>query len=483
MRAALFALALLTAGCRVGPDYVRPDPAGSAGLAWRDTGARGLDAAKGPETADLARWWTRLGSDELDALALRLVRQNLPLEQARQRVLAAQAQRAIVGSERAPQLNAEAAAMRAGTGDESLNFAGPPQGKTVDVYAIGGSGGWELDLWGRVGRLREAADASVEARVEDVRAATVAMLARLALAYVDATAQRARLDALARSVALEDQAVELARTLVDAGTAPRFDLDRAELEAARARSRLPDAERALRAAENRIAVLVGELPSDELVAATDALVLPPIPARGVPADLLVRRADVRAAERRLAAAVAEIGAAEGERYPRLSIGGTVALRATEPGTLTDADALSWSFGPELVLPILDGGRREARVALREVGAEEARLAFEHAMLEAAEEVENAGEACARARQTLDRLDTAAQAARAAVAHAEELRASGMQGLAPVLAARRAEVALEVERIQARATALAATIDLYRALGGGWEALEDQVAGAAGREPR
>jgi NodT family efflux transporter outer membrane factor (OMF) lipoprotein len=420
------------------------------------------------ERSALALWWQKLGSTELDALAQQLLRQNLSLAEARQRVVAARARRGIAHAERLPQVDAGAGYTRAGTGDESLNFVGPPPGRDVSVYSASLDAGWELDLWGRVARLVEAADADIEVTVEDYRDAAVSLLAELALAYVDATTLHERLATLQRSIDLQTETVRLAQSRFDAGTGARLDVEQSRRELEQTRARVPQLERDLAAAENRIAVLVGERPADGLVAAATPLTLPPGIGRGVPADLLERRADVRRAERALAAAVARIGAAEAERYPSISITGTVALRAMDLDTLASSDALAYSVGPSLTVPVFRGGLIESEVQLREADAEGARIAFERALLAAIGEVEDAAVGVARTRERAQALAAAAEAARRTATMAQQLYDAGLRDLLQVIDAQRAQVAVEDDLLVARQAAFAQTIGLYRALGGGFE---------------
>jgi outer membrane protein, multidrug efflux system len=474
-RAGIAALALVAGACRAGRDYEPPDLSARTDPAWREPSGAEVTAEK----TDLARWWRHLGSDELDALAERLLAQSLTLAEARQRVEAAQARRAVAGAGRRLTVEGQAAYLRAGTGDESLNFAGPPPGTDVDLYGVGASAAWEMDLWGRVGRAVEAAEADVDVALEDARAAAVSLLAELALAYVDACTLREELDLARRDAGLAESLLSLEASRLEAGSGTRLAVERGRRAAEAARARVPEEERALRAAENRIAVLIGERPADGLVAAADPLELPPAIGLGLPADLIARRADVRRAERELARSVALVGEAQAERYPSISLSGMLSLRAMDVGTLADgADALSYSIGPSLTIPLLEGGRIEGTVRLREARAEEARLALERTLLEAVGEVETAAEGVVRTRQRLERLDDAAAAAHRAADLADELHAAGTEDLRRVYEARRTEVATALDRAGARRAALVETVDLYRALGGGWEAAGPAAAGAS-----
>ncbi|MBK7644416.1 MAG: efflux transporter outer membrane subunit [Planctomycetes bacterium] len=460
--------ALLLAACKAGPDYARPDVAARTDAAWREPAG----AAVNSERIALARWWEKFGSPELSGLATQLVSQNLSLAQARQRVVTSRARRGIADAARLPQLNGGASYTRAGTGNESLNFQGPPPGQDVDVYSASMTAGWELDLWGRVARLVEAADAQIDVAVEDYRDAAVSLLAELALAYVDANTLHQRIDVLGRNVELLEQTLRLAQSRLDAGLGARIDVEQAQRELESTRARLPELQQALAQAENRIAVLVGERPRDEFVHAADALSLPPAVGLGLPADLLARRADVRRSERRLAAASASLGASEAERYPSIWISGTLALRARDFDTLgSGAPALSYSVGPGLSVPLFSGGRIQSDIATSRSELETARIDFERALLTAVGEVESSASGVVHTRERAQRLEAAATSARKTVELAQELYQSGSRSLLQLVDAQRALVSSEDALLLARQAALAQTITLYRALGGGFEPIE------------
>ena len=474
-------LALLAGGCHVGPDYQPPDVSARTDAAWRTPSGPAITEQR----TELVRWWERLGSPELDALATRLVHENLSLAEARQRVVTARANRGIVHADRLPQVRGGLGYVRAGTGDESLNFQGPPPGTNVDLYSASLAAGWEIDLWGRVARLVEAADADIDVAVEDYRDAAVSLLAELALAYVDARTLHDRLDVVRRNIDLQQETVRLAQSRFDAGNGSRLDVEQSQRELELSRSLVPELERGLRAAENRIAILVGERPADGFVAARDELTLPPAIGIGLPADLLARRADVRRAERALCAAVARIGAAEAERYPRITISGTVALQSMDIENFGHGtDALAYSVGPNLSIPLFEGGRIDSRVQQRESLAQGARIEFERSLLGAIGEVEDAAEGVVRTRQRVARLESAAESARQTVTLARQLYQAGVQSLLQVVDAERAQVAIEDGLAVARQSAFVQSIDLYRALGGGWDAigLDGSMADVAQSEP-
>ena len=189
---------------------------------------------------------------------------------------------------------------------------------------------------------------------------------------------------------------------------------------------------------------------------------------GLPADLLSRRADVRRAEREYAAAFYEIGAAEAERYPRVSLGGTFALQAGETESLFDAKSFVYSVGPSVTLPLFEGGRIGANVRVQKAQAEQARLRYVRAVLRAVGETESAARGVVETRKRVADLERAVAAANKGVTLADELYRLGVRGILQLIDAQRELVAVEDELLLARQSAAQETVSLYRALGGGWE---------------
>lgn len=465
----------LAAGCgAVGPEH-RPLELASE-LRWRRA-REGVPASARPVAPDAA-WWAAFDDPELSRLVERAFATNPTLAAARERVLEARARRDVVAADRAPQADASASYGRLETRKGALTFAGPRGGGAIDLFSLGILAGWELDLWGRVARLVEAAEADVGAARETYHDLAVSLAAEVALAYLDARVLTERLAALDRSIALQDEAARIAGERFAAGTRPEFDAVTAERLFQRTRARRPALEQARAAARHRLAVLLGEPPRDGLPGPGAVPALPPPPDPGLPADLLARRPDVRRAERELAASVARIGAAEAERYPGLTLSGTFLLQTVEAGDLLDKDALLYSVGPSLQAPLLDGGRVDGNVDVARSRAEQARLEMERTLLGAIREVEDASAGVVAGRERARELEAAARAARRSVELSRQLLDAGVADRLQLVDSQRELVQVEDDLLVARQDALAQTVRLYRALGGGWDALPP----GAGRGP-
>ncbi len=426
-------------------------------------------AANAPATqqAQVLSWWRGLNDPIFADLATQALQGNLNLAQMRQRIVEARARRGVVNAERLPQIDSPTQYERAGSGPDSLSFAGPPPGIVKNLYATGVVANWEVDLWGRVQRLVDAADDQTRAAVDDYRDAAVSLLSELALAYIDVRTLHRRLDLVEQNVMLQRRTLELAESRYAAGNGPAIDVTQARRLLRQTQSRVPELRRARIVAENRVAILLGKRPADGVVPPGGMPQTPPPADMRVPADLITRRADVRRADWKYRAALAQVDAAEAERLPRLTVSGSFHLSAGRIGNLFD-QAYVYSFGPQLTFPIFEGGRISANVRVHKSQAEQARLQLEQTLLTAIEEVENAATGYMHKREEADELEAASAAAESSAALAEQLYRSGLRDLTQSIDAQRQLVNIQDSLALTRQEVLGQAVQLYRALGGGWE---------------
>lgn len=457
------ALVLSTLACTsVGPDYEEPEAVLPA--AWHENTEAGLVTG----TPDLAEWWRRLEDPLLDELVARATRTNLDLREALARLREARALRGVAASERFPTVDGRAAFERRGESENTPFGAFLPD---FDQYSLGLDAAWELDLWGRVRRSVEAADADLAASVEDARDVAVSLAAEVAFGYVELRAFQRRAAITRNNVSLQEQTLELVRGRFEAGLVGESDVAQARTNSESTRSRLPALEIGQRVAENRLAVLLGQAPGTLAaeLAAERAIPVPPLAvAVGVPADLLRRRPDVRRAERVLAAETARIGVAEGDLYPRLALSGSLGLAAEDLGDLFQHESGVFGFGPSLRWNLFDAGRLRQLVAAQEARTEQALVRWERTVLLALEESENAMTAFVREQTRRRSLLDAATSARLAVELARTQYTEGLSDFQTVLVAERALAELEDELATSDAAITTHLIQLYKALGGGWE---------------
>ncbi|MBL8858228.1 MAG: efflux transporter outer membrane subunit [Planctomycetes bacterium] len=454
---------LFFAACKaVGTDYVAPEA--EVAPQWHaDLEAKGVAR----DAADLARWWERFQDPVLNDLIERAAIGSLDVREALGRWKEARALRGATAADRYPTLDAQTSYTRRA---ESKNT---PFGNFVpdtDNFALGFDASWEIDLWGRVSRSIEAADADLQVAVEDARAVGVAVAAETARNYIELRALQRRVAIARDNVALQEQTLQLVRGLFDAGLQSAGDLAQAQANLETTRARIPTLEIGLRAAQNRLAVLLGLAPGTLTRQLNEPRPIPVPPvsvAVGVPADLLRRRADVRRAERVLAAEHARIGVAEGDLYPRLTLAGNLGFAADELSSLFTRPSFNYGYGPSLRLNLFDSGRIRNRVVAQEARTEQAFVRWERAVLTALEETENELQAFVLEQERRNSLLAAATQARLAAELSRTQYSDGISDFQSVLVSERSVTDLEDDLAASEAAIATRLVALYKALGGGW----------------
>lgn len=457
-----FPAALALTGCAVGPDYEQPEPAGLMPESW-------ADAEVSEPEPDLRDWWLRFEDDELTALIERSLASSLTLAEARERIIAARARRGIANAERLPTLDAQGSYTRTESGDEAPRPGQSSAGPDGDLYSLGAVAGWELDLWGRVSRLVEAADAEIEFATEDLRASRVALIAEVAREVIAVRAIDRDLSIVRATIETDRDALDIAIARSEAGFADELDVARARRDLESNQALIPGLEADRRAAEFRLAVLLGVPAGSVTIVERGFPDDVAVPRRGLPADLLMRRPDLRRAERELAAATARIGAAEAERFPRVTLLGSITLQGPDASDAVNPEAYVLQAGPTISLPLFQGGRIDARVQQAESEQRQALIRLQAAALDALAEVETASVRRAQAEARADRFRDAEAAARDAETLSQDRFSAGRVDFLDVTEARRARLAIERSVVRAQRDALLGLIDLYTSLGGGWDA--------------
>lgn len=458
-------------GCSVGPDYERPAAEELVPDAW-------LAATESAPSVDVTDWWMQLEDPELTDLIERAFVSSLTLAEARERIIAARAQRGISNADLRPQVDGSASYGRAQTGDEGLNFAGPPPGQEVDLYSLGVVAGWEVDLWGRVSRLVEAADAEIDAALEDLRASRVVLAAEVAREVVFIRSLDRDADLIRTTIETSRDAFEIAQSRANAGFGSNLDVALAQRALDSNLALLPPIAADRREAEFRLAVLLGDTPGSVDIAKAPLPRRDIVPSKGVPADLLLRRPDLRGAERDLAAATARIGAAKAEWYPRVSLSGSITLQGPDPDDAINPDAYALLAGPTITIPIFEGGRIRSRIQQAESRQRAALLRLQSLVLTALSEVETASMRRERSEERASLLMNAESAALDAERLALDRYTAGQVDFLDVTEARQSRLAIERTRTLAERDALLRLIDLYTALGGGWQDPDTATAAEA-----
>jgi len=420
------------------------------------------DAA--PDAAALALWWHQLDDPVLSELVEAALQANLDLRSAQARLRETRARRALAGANLAPSVGASGSVTR----NRSSEEAGT--GRTTELYNAGFDAAWEPDVFGGRRRAVEGADADVAQSAANLAAAQVTLAAEVGRNYVELRGVQARLAIARGNLATQDETLQIARWREQAGLATSLDVEQARANNEQTRSQIPLLENALAQSQHAIAILLGREPG----ALAERLQAPgPIPvgaariAVGIPADVLRRRPDVQAAERRVAAESARIGEAMAAAYPGFRLSGSIGLEALTAGALGSTGALAHALAARVSSVLFDGGRIRSQVEIRSAIHQQALVAYEAAVLAALQDVENALVALESNRRREASLREAAAAARNASALALQRYGSGLIDFQVVLDSQRTVLAIEDSLAAARADGAAALIRLYKALGGGW----------------
>lgn len=470
------AAAAMLSACAVGPHYVRPETP-AAGEFKR------LDAAYA-QTEPVADFW--LGFD--DAVLARLVEgalaENHDLRAALGRLDQARALARLSRHDLFPTVTTRAGYTESRASADQLPGE-PRDRRDTELYDTGFDAFWELDLFGRVRRSAEASRAEAEATAADLRALQVSVAAEVARSYFELRGLQEQLRVARSNAGNQTATLDITKARLEGGRGTDFDVSRARALVEFTQSRVPVLEAAVLAAAHRLAVLNGREPTALLAELEPPQSLPRLPesiAVGAPANLLRRRPDVQAAERRLASATAQIGVATADLFPRVTFNGTLGVAATDLGDLFTRDGQTYAFGPAIGWAFLDLGRVRSRIAASDAGAQTNLALYEGTVLRALEEAENALVAYARAQREGAHLTESASASTDAARLARLRFDGGASDFLQVLDAERSLLDAEDRLAQSRTRTATALVAVYKAVAGGWpERLPRQVSARDGGE--
>jgi multidrug efflux system outer membrane protein len=452
------AMALIAAGCTtVGPDYQRPEiklPAQFPGAAL---------AVSSTITPD---WWTLFGEAELTRLVEQALAANADIAQAVARVQQAEGQLREADGALVPTVNAGA---NAGRSELGASVPANTLGRTIkgNDLKLSLSTSFEIDFWGKLARATEAARAQLLAgnAARDTVRLTVA--GAVAQGWFALRSQDAQIGATRDTLKSREEGARLIGLRLQAGSGSRLDAEQAEILRADAALLLRELQRQRALAQSLLGVLTGE-PALALAEGALSTRVPPAPPAGLPAELLERRPDVRRAEGLLVSANAQIGVARAAMFPSLTLTGAGGLESSALSTLLKGPAHFWSLGFGLTAPIFDGGRNAARTDQAGARQREAVGAYQGAVANAFKEV---ADALANGRAAMDsQADVLARAASAdrAQALAKARFDAGYAGYLELLDAQRTATAARLDVVRNRQAQLNASVDLMKALGGGWQ---------------
>jgi NodT family efflux transporter outer membrane factor (OMF) lipoprotein len=445
---AVFALA----GCTLGPNYRAPAPATlQVPETYYQRGA-------GEQSADLSRWWDQYNDPLLTRLIGEASASNLDLAVASSRLVQARESLVQARAGLVPTVGASGSVGRTvGDGTDRTNFS------------VGADASWEIDLFGRIRRGIEAAGADAQAVYYDREALRVAIAAELATNYIQARLTQERLALARENLAIADDNLQIAQWRVQAGLASSLDSEQARAARAQTAATIPSLEQNFSSATYRIAVLTGRAPGTLTAELGEVKPVPRAPrdvAAGIPADTLRQRPDVRSAERSLAAATARIGVAEAQLYPGLRLSGSIGTSAFSLGGLFNAITGNILAGIDQTL--FDGGRLRSQLRSQQAATEGALATYRQSVLTALEDVENALAALNAARQRQVEFTIALDAANNSAILARIQYRSGLTSFDQLLDVESRLVSARDGLASSRADEALALVQLYRALGGGWD---------------
>lgn len=444
------ALLFLVPGCVHSTTAAKqlPDPP-AAFAAGKPGAARG---------ADPGQFWELFGDPALSRLVRDALRDNLTIAQAWARTRQARASLKLARSGWWPRISARGEAGRAHT---AMKFGSAEQDFDRNTLTLGLALSYEVDLWGKVRYAAQAAQLEVAATEDDVRAAYLSVAAQIVEGYFLATELRAQLTLLAQTTRNRESHLELVRRRYDEGVVTALDLYQAQQNLAAARAQQHVFADQLASAEHALAVLAGRAPGKAVAGSLVELprAVQALPA-GLPAQLLLRRPDLRAAHRRLMAADAQIGQAVAGHYPSLTLSAAV-------GYQFDPTAFVWNILGGLVAPIFEGNRVSAEVESREALLQLALVSYKATLLQALREVEDALVSGAQVTERLRWLEQKAAAAEGALRMATDQYAQGLTTFLQVLSAEQGVYAARSELLSARRALVSARVQLAKALGGSW----------------
>ncbi len=500
--AGVLASVALAGGCTVGPSWKKPSF--FAPSSWLGGRAGGADDASlpVPEPVD-PNWWTLFHDKELTSLEDRVAAANLNVRLATIRLAESRSQRQITGADQFPTLKADGSYTREkvsqkgvlglfGSGGGGSSFAsggssanglsgrsgGIPSTVTggtnvppFNLWQGGFDASWELDLWGRVRREVESADASLEQSADARRNSLLSVVAEVARDYMQLRGEQTQLQITADNIETARQSLALTKERYKAGLTTDLDVANAAAQLATDQAQVPQLREQVAESINALSFLLGEAPNALRAELATPGAVPPVPPRvpiGVPAELARRRPDIREAEAQLHAATASIGVAVADFYPKITLDGSIGVQALQFKDVGNWASRQYGLGPTITLPIFQGGRLRATVELRKVEQQEAALSYQQTVLQAWHDVDNALTSYAEEQHRRDALMVAVAQNKIAVSLAQQRYTQGVADFLNVLDAQRALLAAELQLADSTTTVSENLVQLYKALGGGWE---------------
>jgi len=471
--------ALSLTGCySVGPDFVPPAPSLPAASFFGKAEPVVLpDASALPVPAPDPDWWAAFHDPILTRLEQQAVAANLDLQTASIKLAESRFQRGVTASAALPSLNGDATYTRellSQNGIVSLGksltgqaFVVPP----ISIYQPAFDAAWEIDLWGHVRRQIEAGDAQIKLSEDQRRDVLVTLLAEVARDYIELRGVQDQIAIANDNLKSAAEIMEVTRTRTEKGLVTGLDVENAAAEVESIKAQLPQLHTQETVQINALSLLLDEPPGALQSTLARAKPIPPAPAHvplGIPSELARRRPDIRAAEAQLHAATADVGVAVADFYPSVKLNGSVGFNSLDLKNLWKGSSLQYTFGPSVSLPIFEGGRLKSTLELREAQQQEAAIAYQKTVLQAWHDVVNALVAFHNEQLRRSALKAQIEHSRQALMLSRARYNDGVTEFITVLNAEQTLFSAQLQYAQSSANVSTDLVQLYKALGGGWE---------------
>ena len=460
------AMSAALAGCAMGPDYQPVD------IELTDSWPQEIEHSNA-QLSDWQQWWKQFNDEDLNALVDRALDDSLELQLQIQRIEQARAQLGMSQAEFWPTIGGQAEASR--TQQSAVMM--PPEfggGRPRNQFAVAGTLGYELDLWGRLRRERESAGALLEQSLYGTEAVRLGLVADVVTTYFNMRALEQQVAVTEQNIESYEESLGLMELRYEGGAIDPLSIRQARAMTEGARAILPDLQEALQTTQSALAMLVGYTPQEMLSELSfgdtrlSDIVVPDSLPELMPSELLQRRPDVRAAEAYMVAANAQIGAAQASRFPSLNLSAMLGTTALETGDLFASGTQTWSLGANLAGPILDFGRGRLRVESAEAASAQAQTQYQQAVLSALRDTRDALTMHHYAQQRVDAVRRQTQAINETLELAELQYDAGAIGYFELLDAQREQLNAELNLTQALSQRFIASANLFKAMGGGWD---------------
>ena len=466
----------LAAGCTLGPRYSRPSAPVPAPDAWKTQPPWQQAAPK--DAIPKGAWWQVFQDPTLNAYEEQLLKANQSLEAARDRLSQARSLARVATAGLFPQLSVDPDAERErGSGNRPLNgaspgaFVGGVQPYTQNVYTIPFSLSYEVDLFGRVRRNVEAANAVLQSTAADLQNVQLVLSAELAADYFTLRELDAEFQVVQESVGYQRKGLDLVQRRHDGGIASGLEVAQQAALLDSTISQLSLVQQSRAQYEHAIAVLVGQPASSVNVPNAPLHATPPPVPLGVPSDVLERRPDISTAERQMAYQNAQVGIARTAFYPHITLSGTGGWQSDEIGPLLNAPSIFWSLGADALQPILQGGRNRANLAAARAAYDESVANYRQSVLTAFQQVEDGISNLSTLAEAIKTQGAAVEDARRALAIANDRYVGGVTTYLDVITAQTTLLTSERLETQLLGQQMVSSVYLVKALGGSWDASE------------